>query len=164
MAIFSRKKNKEEEKELKDKEKEGPKLKDTKSKSKASSPKKDDKPAKSMKDLYADDKEKAKTKKGKEKINYDQAYRVLIKPLVTEKAGILGEESKYVFMIDNRANKLETIKAIKAVYGVDVRKVNIIRQDGKRVSRGNQKGRRKDWKKAIVSLKKGQTINIYEGV
>lgn len=163
MRIFSRKKNKEE-KELESKDLKSPQVKDDKAKSAASLVKKDDKPTKSMKDLYADDKEKTRAKKGKGKINYNQAYRVLIKPLVTEKAGILGEESKYVFMIDNRANKLETIKAIKAVYGVEVSKVNIIRQEGKKLNRGNIKGSRKDWKKAIVSLKKGQTINIYEGV
>ena len=92
------------------------------------------------------------------------AYSILIKPLVTEKAGFLGHENKYVFEVSVDANKIEIAKAIEEVYAIKPVSVNIMNRDGKTVRRGRTMGRRKDWKKAIVELPKGKTINIYEGV
>ena len=92
------------------------------------------------------------------------AYSVLIKPLVTEKAGFLGHENKYVFEVAVDTNKIEVAKAIEEVYAIKPVSVNIMNRDGKSVRRGRTMGRRKDWKKAIVELPKGKTINIYEGV
>jgi large subunit ribosomal protein L23 len=118
----------------------------------------------SMKDLYAgsvDGKVKSKkTGTGK----YAAASHLLIKPLVTEKATNLSAENKYVFVVENKANKIEVAKAIESVYGVKPISVDIIRNKGKRVSRGRIHGQRKDWKKAIVTLAKGETITIYEGI
>jgi large subunit ribosomal protein L23 len=118
----------------------------------------------SMKKLYEKEQLKKEIKAKKSDSKYLGAYRVLVKPLVTEKATALGSENKYIFVIDNKANKLEVVKAIWSVYGVKPIQVNIIRMKGKRVSRGKIRGKRKDWKKAIITLKPGEQIKVYEGV
>ncbi len=120
---------------------------------------------KSMKDLYSDSAPAAvKAGKGKETVKSTSAYRVLVKPMITEKAAHLGTENKYVFMVALDANKIEIAKAVASVYNVKVEKVNLIRCEGKTVTRGRIKGKRKDFKKAIVTLAKGNSISIYEGV
>lgn len=121
---------------------------------------------KSMKDLYsAPATSKTKdAKKGVARVVYGNAYRVLVKPLVTEKVSNLGALNKYVFAVACEANKIEVAKAIKEVYGVKPVSVNIINRLGKKARYGRISGRRKDWKKAIVTLPKGETIKIYEGV
>ncbi|MCU0679217.1 MAG: 50S ribosomal protein L23 [Planctomycetes bacterium] len=93
-----------------------------------------------------------------------QAYRILIKPLVTEKAANLGAENKYVFAVAPSANKIEITKAVTQVYGIKPISVNIVRVKGKKVRYGRIRGERKDWKKAIIMLPAGKSINIYEGV
>lgn len=120
----------------------------------------------SMKDLYSEEavKKSARDKKKKVSSRYEGAFRVLIKPLVTEKATELVSQNKYSFVVNDSANKIEVSKAVYAVYGVKPLGVNIVSMKGKAVSRGKIKGKRKDWKKAIVTLKKGETIQIYEGV
>lgn len=121
---------------------------------------KEEKTEKSMKDLYAE--ENLKSDKGN--ANNSIAYRVLIRPAVTEKATDLGTLNKYVFIISDKANKIDVAKAISEVYGVKPISVNIIKIKGKKVNRGKVSGKRKDFKKAIVTLKKGETISVYEGV
>ncbi len=116
---------------------------------------------KGMKDLYTAE---GKVKKDKNKKVTGRAYRVLVKPMVTEKATNLSAVNQYVFMIDNDANKIEVAKAIYEVYGVKPTEVNIIKVKGKKVNRGKITGKRKDFKKAIVTLKKGKSISVYEGV
>lgn len=120
----------------------------------------------SMKDLYADGgaKKTSKSKKTTSTSRFEGSYRVLVKPLVTEKATDLSANNKYVFVVASEANKIEVAKAINVVYGVKPVAVNIISVKGKVVSRGRIKGQRKDWKKAVVTLKKGDSIKIYEGV
>lgn len=120
----------------------------------------------SMQDLYAADsvKKTSSKKKPAPATRYEGAYRVLAKPLITEKATELGALNKYAFVITAEANKIEVAKAIQAIYGVTPVRVNIIAMKGKAVTRGRIRGQRKDWKKAIVTLKKGETIKIYEGV
>lgn len=114
----------------------------------------------SMKDLYA------KTEGGKKAAasKFDGAHRVLVRPLITEKAANFGTLNKYAFVVSGQSNKLEVAKAIFAVYGVKPSAVNIVCVKGKAVTRGRVKGRRSDLKKAIVTLKKGDIIKIYEGV
>lgn len=114
----------------------------------------------SMKDLYSDS---GKVKKGSKAISHT-AYKVLIKPLITEKVTELGAQNKYVFAVSRSANKIEIAKAIQGVYGIKPESVNIINIKGKKVSRGKITGKRKDWKKAIVTLPEGKTIQVYEGV
>ncbi len=118
----------------------------------------------SMKELYAKEelKKEVKGKKGTSK--YAFAYKTIVKPLITEKASDLSTISKYVFEVNIKANKIEVAKAIEAIYGLKPIAVNIVKMKGKAVSRGRVMGKRKDFKKAIVSLKKGDKIEIYEGV
>ncbi|MDD3711276.1 MAG: 50S ribosomal protein L23 [Patescibacteria group bacterium] len=121
----------------------------------------DDKEEKSMKDLYGDD---GKVKSEKNKKVRGMAYKVLVKPMITEKATNLNAVNQYVFMVSIDANKIEVAKAIFEVYGVNPISVNIIKNKGKKVNRGKISGKRKDFKKAIVTLKKGESISVYEGV
>lgn len=104
-----------------------------------------------------------KTEKKTEK-KHGNAYRVLVKPIVTEKASMLGAENKYVFAVSPRANKIEITKAINEVYGIKPIAINIVKMQGKRVRYGRISGKTKDWKKAIITLPEGQTIKVYEGV
>jgi large subunit ribosomal protein L23 len=134
---------------------------------------------KSMKELYGSKAEaktsvKTEVKKVEGKVEAkpevkksefaSSAYRVLLRPLVTEKGSHLGTENKYLFEVDYNTNKIEVAKAIETAYGVKPTKVNIMKFEGKKVSRGRNMGRRKRWKKAIVTLPKGKTIQIYEGI
>jgi len=106
---------------------------------------------------------KSEAKKGSVIVS-SAAYRVLLRPLLTEKGSHLGVENKYLFEVGYDTNKIEVAKAIEATYGVKPTKVNIIKLAGKVVRRGRSVGRRKNWKKAIITLPKGKTIQIYEGI
>lgn len=117
---------------------------------KASATKKETKPA-----------EKAKAAKLGTSV---RAYKVLIRPLVTEKSTELASQGKYVFEVARATNKIEVARAVKELYGADVEQVNMINTRGKVVAFGRNLGKRKDYKKAIVTLKKGQTIQVFEGV
>ena len=96
--------------------------------------------------------------------NTKNAYKVLVKPLVTEKGTYLASENKYLFEVADNTNKVEIKKAIHALYGVSAIKVNIILKEGKKVRYGKASGFTKSTKKAIVTLKSGQSIQVYEGV
>ena len=89
---------------------------------------------------------------------------ILIKPLVTEKSAIKQAENKYSFIVANTANKSSVLKAVFEVYGVKPLCVNMINVQGKPVRFGNHSGKRSDYKKAIVTLPKGKTIVLHEGV
>jgi len=89
---------------------------------------------------------------------------VIVKPLISEKAAILAGENQYVFVVRKSANRLEVRSAIQKMYGVSPTSINISNVRGKIVKRGRTTGKRSNWKKAIVTLPKGQTINVYEGV
>jgi len=88
------------------------------------------------------------------------APKILIKPIITEKATALGALNKYVFEVASRANKIEIKKAIKELYNVEPIEINILKVKGKLVRYGKARGRTKNWKKAIVGLKKGQKIEF----
>lgn len=103
-------------------------------------------------------------KKNKEFSIDSQAFRVLVRPLITEKAAAMSELGKYVFEVAEDANKIDVSKAVFEVYGVKPTAVNVVNMLGKAVSRGKIRGRRKDWRKAIVTLPKGKSIDIYEGI
>ncbi|MFA5109425.1 MAG: 50S ribosomal protein L23 [Patescibacteria group bacterium] len=92
------------------------------------------------------------------------SVQVLLKPVITEKATNLTAENKYVFAVSPEANKISVAKAVKAIYGVTPIKVNLINISGKKVARGRVRGVRSDRRKAIVTLKAGEAIKIYEGV
>jgi len=122
----------------------------------------------SMKDLYDSDgkvKEVKTSKKGEVKsTKFSEGYKVLVKPLITEKAAQMNTVNKYIFEVGIKSNKISVAKVIEQVYGVKPEQVNIINQQGKVVRKGRTSGKRKNWKKAIVTLPKGKSIQIYEGV
>jgi len=118
----------------------------------------------SMKDMYADKVVASKPTSAKT-IALSQAYRILARPLISEKASRQQTTAnQYFFVVEKNANKIEIAKAVKAAYGITPIAVNVIRMEGKRSLRGRTAGKRKDWKKAIVTLPKGKTIALYEGV
>lgn len=90
--------------------------------------------------------------------------RLLLKPHVSEKAARLADKGTYVFDVVPEAEKVAIKKAVEALYGVQVASVHTVRGKGKSMSRGNRIGRRKQWKKALVTVKKGERIDLYEGV
>jgi large subunit ribosomal protein L23 len=92
-------------------------------------------------------------------------YQIVKYPLITEKSTILREEkNKYTFRVDRQANKIEIRKAIEAIFpDVEVVAVNTLNLHGKpKRFRNNKTGKRPDWKKAIVTLRPGDVIEIYE--
>lgn len=93
-----------------------------------------------------------------------EAYHILIKPIISERATFLGAAGKYIFEVSSRANKIEIKKAMKSLYGVSPMKVNIINVSGKETTYGRTRGRTKNWKKAIVTLHEGDKIELVEGV
>ncbi len=87
-------------------------------------------------------------------------HALVLRPVMTEKSFRLSIEGKYVFEISPRANKIDVKKAFSNMYGMMPIKVAIIRQDGKTVRSGRRIGKQKEWKKAIVTVKKGQHVNV----
>lgn len=83
---------------------------------------------------------------------------VLVQPRISEKAGQLAQMNKYVFKVKGNANKVEVKKAVEAAYKVKVTQVNMITNMGKARNFGNRSGRTQGFKKAIVTLKKGDSI------
>lgn len=91
--------------------------------------------------------------------------RILKRPLITEKGTMLREESnKVIFSVAVDANKIEIKKAVEDLYGVHVEDVRTMNMKGKSKRWGHRPFERADWKKAIVTLKAGETITFYEGV
>jgi large subunit ribosomal protein L23 len=93
-----------------------------------------------------------------------EARDVLKRPIVTERSTKLMEENKYCFAVDLRANKHQIRLAVEQVFKVKVLDVNTMRILGKVKRMGRYEGKRPDWKKAIVTLKPGDRIEIFEGV
>lgn len=89
------------------------------------------------------------------------AYRILVRPIVTEKTTRLGQHGQYAFEVAMGANKLEIRKAVKAVYGVEPKGIRVMRISGKPVRTRAGKSRRSAWRKAIVTLKKGDRLDLY---
>ena len=94
------------------------------------------------------------------------AQNILLKPIITEKAEALSEENnKYSFIVAKKANKLEIRKAVEEKYSVKVARVNTLVMPSKAKSRNTKSrvliGRVPSYKKAIISLKDGETINFF---
>lgn len=94
---------------------------------------------------------------------------ILKKPILTEKASLLTEKlNRFAFKVDHRANKLQIKTAIEQMYGVNIKAINTIVVTGKLKSRytkaGNVTGRAPKYKKAIVTLKDGETIDFYSNI
>lgn len=91
-------------------------------------------------------------------------YRILVRPLITEKAAVMESFNKYSFVVSRHANKQQIRQAISEVYGVEPKSVHIINIPGKSVRFGKNHGKRSDYKKAVITLPAGKTISIHEGV
>ena len=123
----------------------------------------EDKPVAAKKVVKAAPVEKVEKAKAEAKVS-SIADKVLLRPLVTEKAAIAGSRNQYGFIVAKDATKTSIKKAIESVYGVKPIAVNVINVSGKEVRFGRSLGRRSDYKKALVTLPQGKTINIHEGV
>ncbi len=88
----------------------------------------------------------------------------LKKPVISEKSFALAEKDKYVFVVKNDANKIEITKAVEKAFKVHVVKVNTFVTKGKVKRFGKVYGQRSDYKKAIVSIKKGEKIEDFKGI
>jgi large subunit ribosomal protein L23 len=91
-------------------------------------------------------------------------HEVLKKPLITEKSTSLLQDNKYTFVVDPRANKTEIKQAVESIFKVKVEKVNTMNVKGRKKRVRGIPGRTSDSKKAIVTLKKGDKIEIFEGI
>lgn len=91
-------------------------------------------------------------------------YNTLTKPVITEKSMIASEAGKYIFKVASWATKEDIKKAVEAIFNVQVVKVNTISQNGKEKRFKGFVGVRSDYKKAIISLADGQTIDVTTGV
>lgn len=100
----------------------------------------------------------------KKKLVNERFDNVIVRSLVTEKAAVGESEQKYSFVVGQRATKTQVIRAMAVLYGVKPVKVNMINIQGRTVRFGRTMGRRSDYKKAIVTLGKGQSINLHSGV
>ena len=91
-------------------------------------------------------------------------YDTIISPVVTEKSTNLSEQNKIVFKVSNKLNKIILKKNIEKIFKVNVIKVNIInKQSRKKITRG-KKVKIQGYKKAIITLKKGQSIDLTTGI
>jgi len=94
---------------------------------------------------------------------------VILKPVVTEKMTAISEKfNRYAFVVDRKADKIQIRKAVEDLYGVEVDRVNTLIQRGKDASRytksGLIRGRKNSFKKAIVQLKAGHTIDFFSNI
>ena len=90
-------------------------------------------------------------------------HQIIIKPVISEKSYGEIEDSKYTFMVDLSANKIQIRKAIESLFDVAVVKVNTINVKSKPKRLGRSEGKTARWKKAIVTLKDGDKIEFFEG-
>ncbi|MBM4116955.1 50S ribosomal protein L23 [bacterium] len=88
------------------------------------------------------------------------AYHVIRRALLTEKSNALRERNIYVFEVDRRADKPEIKRAVETVFKVKVADVRTLSVQGKVKRLGRFSGKRADWKKAMVTLAEGQTIDV----
>ncbi len=91
-------------------------------------------------------------------------YEVLRRPLITEKNTILQAQGKYAFEIAREANKPQIKQAVEKAFKVKVLAVNVMTVPGKTRRVGRQQVLTQSWKKAIVTLKPGDKIELFEGV
>ncbi len=95
------------------------------------------------------------------------AYSTIIRPVVSEKSTILGDDGKYVFEVAPGANKIQIKHAVEEAFAnkkVQVVAVNILHVTGKQRRRGRSVGVTRSWKKAVVTLREGQRLDLFEGV
>ena len=91
-------------------------------------------------------------------------HEVLIRPMITEKSTIMAEIGKYAFRVAPKANKTQVKEAVQKTFGVKVADVNITMLRGKRKRYGPRFKKQPDVKKAVVTLKSGEKIQLIEGL
>jgi large subunit ribosomal protein L23 len=93
------------------------------------------------------------------------AYQIIRRPIVTEKGSALKDDNnQLVFEVDLDSNKSEVRKAVEKLFKVKVLSVRTQNRSGKRKRLGRTIGRRRNWKKAIVTLREGDRVDFFEGV
>lgn len=92
------------------------------------------------------------------------AREIIIKPVVTEKSVDLMQENKYCFRVAKDANKIEIKNAIEEIFKVTVINVNTVNVHGKMKRMGRTQGKTASWKKAVVTLHEGDSIEVFEGL
>ena len=97
-------------------------------------------------------------------VDLNKSYKIIRKPIVTEKATKLSEFNKVVFEVASKSNKSEIKGAVEKLFSVKVKAVNIINTKGKVKRFKGVLGKRNDIKKAIITLVEGNTIDISAGV
>lgn len=98
------------------------------------------------------------------KLSPERLYGIIIAPVVTEKATRLNEFSQVTFRVATDATKPEIRAAVEQLFGVTVERVNTVVMKGKTKRFRGREGQRSDWKKAIVRLQAGQTIDLTTGL
>ena len=91
-------------------------------------------------------------------------YDKILSPIVTEKSTSLSEQNKIVFKVPNSSNKLILKKNIEKIFKVNVTKINIIKKQSRNKFTRGRKVKIKGYKKAIITLKKGQSIDLTTGI
>ncbi len=91
-------------------------------------------------------------------------YDKILSPVVTEKSTNLSEQNKIVFKVPDSSNKLNLKKNIEKIFKVNVTKINIVNKQSRRKITRGKKVKVKGYKKAIITLKKGQTIDLTTGI
>jgi large subunit ribosomal protein L23 len=92
----------------------------------------------------------------------DFAFGILVAPIMTEKSSGAEKNGKYTFLVASSAGKIEIAKAFNKRYGLKPIKINVVNSLGKVKRFGGNWGKRKDFRKAIITLPKGKTINVYD--
>jgi large subunit ribosomal protein L23 len=93
-----------------------------------------------------------------------EATQVIIRPVISEKTFALAEAGKYTFRVHDHAHKTEIRQAIEQLFEVNVVDVRTASVKSKPKRRGHTSGRSRQWKKAIVQVRPGQTIPIFQGL
>jgi len=100
----------------------------------------------------------------KPKMSAERVYQIILSPVVTEKATRLNETSQVTFKVLQDATKPEIKAAVEQLFGVKVEAVNTLVMKGKTKRFRGRAGQRSDWKKAMVRLQAGQTIDLTTGL
>lgn len=93
-----------------------------------------------------------------------ELLKVLKQPVISEKSFASADNGKYVFLVDKDATKIEIAQAVEKAFQVHVTDVNTVIVKGKVKRFGKTFGRRSDYKKAIVTIKKGESIEDFKGI
>ena len=94
-------------------------------------------------------------------IKNERLYKIILKPRISEKATIIAEKNRqFVFAVDTSANKSEVKRAVELLFKVEVDNVRVLNVKGKKKTFAQRPGRRKNWKKAYVTLKEGHDIDF----